>query len=77
MYAAGELGQCDFWFPPITLSAGSGQVRTAFPGAGTGVLMPTWPVVALMTSRLGGPAMTVTYELARLLRTGSPICATS
>jgi transposase len=28
-YVAGEIAQCDFWFPPITLTAGSGQVRTA------------------------------------------------
>ena len=28
-YAAGELAQCDFWFPDITVPVGSGQVRTA------------------------------------------------
>ena len=28
-YAAGELAQNDFWFPDITVPAGSGQVRTA------------------------------------------------
>ncbi len=28
-YAAGELAQCDFWFPDIILPVGSGQVRTA------------------------------------------------
>lgn len=28
-YAAGELAQCDFWFPDITLPVGSGQCRTA------------------------------------------------
>jgi transposase len=28
-YAAGELAQCDFWFPPITLPVGCGQLRTA------------------------------------------------
>jgi transposase len=28
-YAAGELAQCDFWFPPITLPVGFGQARTA------------------------------------------------
>jgi transposase len=28
-YAAGEIAQCDFWFPPVTLPVGSGQVRTA------------------------------------------------
>jgi transposase len=28
-YAAGELAQCDFWFPDITLPAGFGQSRTA------------------------------------------------
>jgi transposase len=28
-YQAGELAQCDFWFPEITLPVGYGQVRTA------------------------------------------------
>jgi transposase len=28
-YQAGEIGQCDFWFPPITLPVGFGQSRTA------------------------------------------------
>jgi transposase len=28
-YDAGELAQCDFWFPDITLPVGFGQVRTA------------------------------------------------
>jgi transposase len=28
-YAAGEIAQCDFWFPPVQLPAGFGQVRTA------------------------------------------------
>jgi transposase len=28
-YAAGEIGQCDFWFPDIELPAGFGQTRTA------------------------------------------------
>jgi transposase len=28
-YAAGEIAQCDFWFPDITLPAGFGQMRTA------------------------------------------------
>ena len=26
-YAAGEIAQCDFWFPPVTLPVGCGQVR--------------------------------------------------
>jgi transposase len=29
VYAAGEIAQCDFWFPEIRLPVGSGQVRTA------------------------------------------------
>jgi transposase len=29
VYAAGEVAQCDFWFPDITIPAGYGQVRTA------------------------------------------------
>jgi transposase len=28
-YAAGELAQCDLWFPPITMPVGFGQTRTA------------------------------------------------
>jgi len=28
-YAAGEIAQCDFWFPDIALPVGCGQVRTA------------------------------------------------
>lgn len=28
-YAAGELAQCDFWFPDVQVPAGFGQVRTA------------------------------------------------
>ena len=28
-YVAGEIAQCDLWFPPITLAVGSGQARTA------------------------------------------------
>jgi transposase len=28
-YAAGEVAQCDFWFPDISLPVGCGQVRTA------------------------------------------------
>jgi transposase len=26
-YAAGEIAQCDFWFPPVEIPVGSGQVR--------------------------------------------------
>ena len=28
-YAAGEIAQCDFWFPDVTLPVGFGQARTA------------------------------------------------
>jgi transposase len=28
-YAAGELAQCDLWFPPVTLPVGFGQTRAA------------------------------------------------
>jgi transposase len=28
-YAAGELAQCDFWFPDVSVQAGFGQCRTA------------------------------------------------
>jgi transposase len=28
-YAAGEIARCDFWFPPVRLPVGFGQVRTA------------------------------------------------
>jgi transposase len=29
LYAAGEVAQCDLWFPAVTLPVGFGQVRTA------------------------------------------------
>jgi transposase len=29
VYAAGEIGQCDFWFPPAGVPVGSGQCRDA------------------------------------------------
>ena len=28
-YLAGEIGQCDFWFPPTEIPVGFGQIRTA------------------------------------------------
>lgn len=28
-YLAGEIAQCDLWFPPVELTVGFGQVRTA------------------------------------------------
>jgi transposase len=28
-YVAGEVAQCDFWFPPVTVPVGFGQARTA------------------------------------------------
>jgi transposase len=28
-YAAGEIAQCDLWFPPISVPVGFGQIRTA------------------------------------------------
>jgi transposase len=28
-YAAGEIAQCDFWFPDVELPVGFGQIRTA------------------------------------------------
>jgi transposase len=31
-YAAGEVAQCDLWFPDITLPVGFGQTRTAARG---------------------------------------------
>jgi hypothetical protein len=29
LYVAGEIAQCDFWFPDIELPVGFGQTRTA------------------------------------------------
>jgi transposase len=51
-YVAGEIAQCDFWFPPVTVPAGFGQVRKpaqlpvltmacAYSRWLTGVLVPT------------------------------------
>ena len=33
-YAAGEIAQCDLWFPPVTMPVGFGQTRTRDPVAG-------------------------------------------
>ena len=33
-YVAGEIAQCDLWFPPIELPVGFGQTRTADAAAG-------------------------------------------
>ena len=30
-YVAGDIAQCDFWFPPIGLPVGFGQVRASRP----------------------------------------------
>lgn len=38
-YEAGEVGQCDFWFPDITVPVGFGQARTA----------KTLPVLTMVT----------------------------
>ena len=35
-YAAGEVAQCDLWFPAITLPVGFGQTRSASKRAGAG-----------------------------------------
>jgi transposase len=51
-YLAGEIAQCDFWFPPIRLPVGCGQIRTAtqlpvltmitgYARWASGLLMPT------------------------------------
>lgn len=51
-YLAGEIGQCDFWFPPITLPVGFGQTRgpgqlpvltmvTGYSRTALGLLVPT------------------------------------
>jgi hypothetical protein len=34
VYAAGEIGQCDFWFPPVRLPVGFGQHPGAEAAAG-------------------------------------------
>jgi transposase len=33
-YQAGEIAQCDFWFPDVTMPVGYGQVRSANGPAG-------------------------------------------
>ena len=62
-YAAGEIAQCDFWFPDIELPVEYGQVRTAttLPVLTTcavtrGGLRRCWciPVVARICSLVGG-----------------------
>jgi transposase len=52
-YVAGEIGQCDLWFPPITLPVGFGQVRK--PARLPVLTMVTgysrWPSAVLIPSR--------------------------
>jgi transposase len=59
-YAAGEIAQCDFWFPDITLPVGFGQVRTA----------ARLPVLTMVTGTRGGPQRCWSRPAAR--RTCSP-----
>ena len=57
VYAAGEIAQCDFWFPDIVIPVGFGQTRTA-------KLLPVLTMVcgysrfasaALVVANRGGP----------------------
>src|SRR5215217_5746634 len=53
-YAAGEVAQCDLWFPAITLSVGFGQTR---PASRLPVLVMVtgyarWPAARLLLSRV-------------------------
>ena len=48
-YEPGEIAQCDFWFPPISLPVGAGQVRTA---TGLPVLVMVSAYSRWLTARL-------------------------
>src|SRR5258708_37374910 len=52
-YAAGEIAQCDFWFPDIALPVGFGQVRTAtrLPVLTMVTGYSRWPSAVLVPSR--------------------------
>jgi hypothetical protein len=53
-YVAGEIGQCDFWFPDINLPVGYGQVGTdSVPGQTT----------VDLGGELWTPSLAVAYEL--------------
>ncbi len=56
-YAAGEIAQCDFWFPPITLPVGSADPRTdAAAGADDGHrILPHRVGLAGPDPQRGGP----------------------
>jgi transposase len=55
-YAAGEIAQCDFWFPDITVPAGFGQVRTAklLPVLTMVTGYARWASAVLIPTRRGG-----------------------
>jgi transposase len=52
-YAAGEIAQCDLWFPPITLPVGFGQVRkpTQLPVLTMVAAYSRWLLALLIPSR--------------------------
>ena len=52
-YAAGEIAQCDLWFPPITLSVGFGQTRkpTQLPVLTMVAAYSRWLLALLIPSR--------------------------
>lgn len=52
-YVAGEIAQCDFWFPPIELPVGFGQTRTAkqLPVLTMVCAYSRWLLVMLLPSR--------------------------
>ena len=52
-YVAGEIAQCDFWFPPIELPVGFGQTRTAkqLPVLTMVCAYSRWLVAMLLPSR--------------------------
>src|SRR5437588_7313354 len=54
-YVAGEIAQCDLWFPPIELPVGFGQTRTAkqLPVLTMGLGYSRWLLAVLLPPRHG------------------------
>ena len=52
-YQAGEIAQCDFWFPDVTMPVGYGQVRsaTALPVLTTVCGYSRWACAVLIPTR--------------------------
>jgi transposase len=64
-YAAGEVAQCDLWFPAITLPVGFGQIRTAtkLPVLVMVTGYARWLAARLLPSRVAGDLFAGWWQL--------------